>query len=224
MRRIGGLLGRSPFGPLYEQMTKVICAVAELPKLMEALSNDDAGAVTTSADLIRRVEREADDIKCEIRDRLSTSMFASIDRAETLLLVSGIDSIADDALGVAKFVTVRRTRANGRLGKDLVALAGQALQTAQGLLEILGLLRDLMDGSAERAEAGKVLDRIAALGECDTALEDAEIEVLRRLFEHEEQLGAVGVIILMKVIRQLADTARRSENVADGILRIVLNR
>ncbi len=224
MRRIGGLLGRSPFGPLYEQMTKVIGAVAELPKLMEAIAGDDAAAIARSAECIRRIEREADDIKSEIRDRLSNSLFASIDRAETLLLVSGIDSIADDALGVAKFVTVRHTPAGGKLGTDLVALAGRALETAQGLLEILGMLRDLMDGSAARADAGKVLDKIAALGEIDAALEDTEIEVLRGLFEHEEELGAVGVMILMNVIRQVADTARRSENVADGIRRIVLNR
>ncbi len=224
MRRIGGLLGRSPFGPLYEQMTKVICAVAELPKLMEALAGDNAAGVARSADTIRRIEREADDIKSEIRDRLSNSLFASVDRAETLLLVSGIESIADDALGVAKYVTVRRTPAGGKIGVDLAALAGRALETAQGLLEILGMLRDLMDGSAARADAGKVLDKIAELGELDAALEDAEVEVLRGLFEHEAELGAVGVMILMNVIRQVADTARRSENVADGIRRIVLNR
>ncbi|MHC5056172.1 MAG: DUF47 family protein [Planctomycetota bacterium] len=224
MRRIGGLLGRSPFGPLYEQMTKVICAVEELSRLMEALSTGDEAAVTKSADRIRQIEREADDIKCEIRDRLSNSLFASVDRAETLLLVSGIDSIADDALGVAKLVAVRRTHAGGKLGEDLVALAGRALEAAQGLLEILRLLRELMDGSAARAEASKVLDKIGALGELDAALEDAEIDILRGLFQHEAELGAVDVMILMNVIRQVADTARRSENVADGIRRIVLNR
>ena len=224
MRRIGGLLGRSPFGPLYEQMTKVMCAVDELPRLMEALASGEEAGVTKSAARIRQIEREADDIKCEIRDRLSNSLFASIDRAETLLLVSGIDSIADDAQRVAKLVTVRPTPAKGKLGEDLVSLAGRAREAAERLLEILGMLRDLMDGPASRADADKVMERIAALGELDAALEDAEIEVLRGLFEHEAELGAVDVMILMSVVRQVADTARRSENVADGIRRIVLNR
>ncbi len=224
MRRIGGLLGRSPFGPLYEQMTKVMCAVEELPRLMEALSSGEEASVTKSAARIRQIEREADDIKCEIRDRLSNSLFASIDRAETLLLVSGIDSIADDAQRVAKLVAVRPTPASGKLGEDLVSLAGRAREAAERLLEILGMLRDLMDGPASRADADKVMERIAALGELDAALEDAEIEVLRGLFEHEAELGAVDVMILMSVVRQVADTARRSENVADGIRRIVLNR
>ena len=224
MRRIGGLLGRSPFGPLYEQMTKVMCAVEELPKLMEALARGDDEGVARSAERIRRTEREADDVKCEIRDRLSNSLFASVDRAETLLLVSGIDSIADDALGVAKIVAVRRATPAGELGEDLVALAARAREAAQGLLEVLDLLRDLMEGSAARAEAGKVLDRIAELSELDAAIEDAELEVLRGLFAREGELGPVDVMILMSVIRQVADTARRSENVADGIRRIVLNR
>jgi hypothetical protein len=224
MRRIGGLLGRSPFGPLYEQMTKVMCAVEELPRLMEALASGEEAAITKSAARIRQIEREADDIKCEIRDRLSNSLFASVDRAETLLLVSGIDSIADDALRVAKLVAVRRTPASGKLGENLVSLAGRAREAAERLLEILGMLRDLMDGAASRADADRVMGRIVALGELDAALEDAEIEVLRGLFEHEAELGAVDVMILMNVIRQVADTARRSENVADGIRRIVLNR
>ena len=224
MRRIGGLLGRSPFGPLYEQMTKVIRAVEELPRLMAALSDGDGTAVARSADLIRQVEREADDIKCEIRDRLSNSLFASVDRSETLLLVSGIDSIADDALSVAKLVSVRRTTVPSPLADELVALAERAREAAQGLLEVLGLLRDLMDGPAAREEASRVLERIACLSELDAALEDAEIEVLRGLFEREKEFDPVDIMILMKVIRQLADTARRSENVADGIRRIVLNR
>ena len=98
MRRIGGLLGRSPFGPLYEQMVKVTGAVEELPRLAGSLARGDGDAASEAVERIRRIEREADDVKSAIRDHLSNSMFTSVDRAETLHLVSCIDSIAHDAL------------------------------------------------------------------------------------------------------------------------------
>ena len=86
------------------------------------------------------------------------------------------------------------------------------------------MLRDVMDGTASRAEAAKVLKRIESLQRLDSMVEDAELDVLRELFTLEEGLGPVDVMILMNVIRQIADTARQAENVADAIRRIVLNR
>ncbi len=224
MRRIGGLLGRSPFGPLYEQMVKVTGAVEELPRLAGALARGDEDGASQAAERIRRIEREADDVKSAIRDHLSNSMFTSVDRAETLHLVSCIDSIADDALKVAKLVAVRRTPVPAALGGNLVALAELSQEAAQGLVEVLGMLRDVMDGTASRAEAAKVLERIESLQQLDSTVEDTELDVLRELFAQEESLGPVDVMILMNVIRQIADTARQAENVADAIRRIVLNR
>ena len=224
MRRIGGLLGRSPFGPLYEQMVKVTGSVEELPRLVRALARGDEEGVARSAGRIRRIEREADDVKSDIRDRLSNSMFTSVERAETLHLVSCIDSIADDALKVAKLVAVRKTPVPEALSQDLAALAERAREAAQGLVDVLGMLRDLMEGDASRAEGAKVLERIASLQRLDSAVEDAEVEVLRALFAKEKDLGSVDVMILMHVVGQVADTARQAENVADAIRRIVLNR
>lgn len=224
MKKIGGLLGRSPFGPLYEQMVKVSGAVDELPKLMAAMAKGERAKVSRSAERIRRIEREADDIKSDIRDRLSSSLFTLVDRSETLVLVSSIDAIADDALRVAKLVSVRRTRVHASLGGDLVALAERARGASRELLGILGHVRDLMHGSAKRGEATKVLKRITALSEIDSILENAEIEVLQGLFAREDEVGPIDVMVIMHIVRQLADTSRRAENVADAIRRIVLNR
>jgi predicted phosphate transport protein (TIGR00153 family) len=222
LKTIGGLLGRSPFGPLHELMVKSAAAVEELPALMAALARGRSEEVAEIARRVEKIEREADEVKSEIRDNLSKSLFTLADRAETLRLVSGIDAIADDALRAARLVSVRKLAAPGRLGEEVIELAERARDAARRLREILALLGRVIDEGG--GDARGVLDMISSLSEVDSEVEDLEPRVLRTLFSQEEELGPTGVMLMMHVLKQLADTARRSENVADVIRRFVLNR
>lgn len=224
MRRIGGLLGRSPYGPLHEQLTKVTTCVEEMPKLLREMARGGKKRVAASIRRIHRLEHEADDVKSAIRDRLSNSLFRSVVRSEVLGLVNMIDSIADNAEMVAKLVSVRWTAVPGRLGDPLVGLGEMALESARRVTAISGELRDLIEGSSSRAEAAKLLEKITGFGEFGFDVEEEEIAVLKLLFNREAEAGPIDLMFLMRIIAQVANVARQADNVADAMRRIVLNR
>lgn len=234
MRRIGGLFGRSPYGPLYELMVQVQRCADELPSLMQAMAQADKGTVEDAVARIHGLEHEADEIKGEIRDRLSKSLFTSVERSEVLLLVGCIDSIADDCEKAAKLVSVRKTPVPEGVASALVGLAGKGREAAAMLLDVLGKLRDVIEGSSDRSEAEVVLSGIRDLGRHEFDVEEAEIGLLREIFKLEapaegpgpagEKLSPVDLIILMRVVNQVAAVARQAENAGDTLRRLVLNR
>jgi len=224
LRRIGGFLGRSPFGPIYEQAVKAADCVAEVPALVEALARRDRAAALRVAERIRRAEHEADLIKSEIRDHLSGSLFSSVERSEVMLVVSLMDALPDDAEDLARLVMVRDTPAPGELGERLAGLARKAKEAADGVVSVAGMLRDLMERSGSRSECAELLARIASLGELGFAAEEAELGFLKRLFESERELGPVDIVVLMQMAARVAEIVKSAENVADAIRRMVLNR
>ncbi len=224
MRRIGGILGRSPYGPLHEQTTKVTTCVEEVPKLLRQMARGNKKRVAASIKRIHRLEHEADEVKSAIRGRLSNSLFSSVVRVEVLGLVNMIDSIADNAEKVAKLVAVRWTAVPGHLGPELVGLGDMALESARRVTGVLGELRDLIEGSSSRKDAAKLLAKISDLGEFGFGVEEREIEVLKLLFEREEETRPVDLMFLMRIIGQVAAITREVWNVGDAIRRTVLNR
>ena len=224
MRRIGGILGRSPYGPLYEQTVKVATCVEEVPKLLREMAAGNKRRVAASIKRIHKLEHEADEVKSAIRGRLSNSLFSSVERSDVLGLVNVTDNIADNAEMVAKLVSVRWTAVPDHLGEDLIGLGEMALASAHRVSGVSRELRDLIDGSSSRADATKLLGEINDLGEAGFEVEEKEIEVLKLLFEREEETGAVDLIFLTQIISQVAAIARQGWNVGDAIRRIVLNR
>ena len=224
MRRIGGLLGRSPYGPLHEQTAKVTICVEEVPKLLHEMARGDKKRVRASVKRIHRLEHEADEVKSAIRSRLSNSLFSLVVRSEVLGLVNIIDNIADNAEKVAKLVSVRWTAVPGHVGDDLIKLGEMALESTRRVTVVSGELRELMDGSSSRADAGEVLENINDLGEFGFGVEEKEIEVLKLLFEREAETAPVDLMFLMRIVSQVAAISREGWNVGDAIRRIVLNR
>jgi len=224
LRRIGGILGRSPYGPLYEQMAKVQTCVEEVPKLLGQMAAGDKKKVAASIKRIRRLEHEADEVKSAIRGRLSNSLFSSVERAEVLGLVNMTDSIADDAEKVAKLVSVRWTAVPDQVGDELIELGEMALESTRRVTAVSAELRDLIEGSSSRADASKLLGEINDLGEFGFSVEEKEITVLKALFEREDEASLVDLMFLLRIVNQVAAISRVGWNVGDAIRRIVLNR
>ena len=224
MRRIGGILGRSPYGPLHEQTVKVATCVEEVPRLLREMAAGDKRKVAASVKRIHKLAHAADEVKSAIRDRLSHALFRAVERSEVRGLVNVIDNIADSAEKVAKLVSVRWTAVPDHLGENLIELGEMALASAHRVSGVSGELRDLIDGSSSRADTTKLLGEIKDVGEAGFEVEEKEIEVLKLLFEREAETGAVDLIFLTQIIGQVAAIARQGWNVGDAIRRIVLNR
>lgn len=224
MRKIGGLLGRSPFGPIHEQMAKVCDCTRMLPELVAAFAAGDGDRAHRAIVAIDKLEGEADDVKAEIRSHLSGSFFGSTERADMLLLVNRIDSIADECQEVAKLIDLRRTQVAEVLVADLEALTAKVVETACTLERATGMLKQILESSFARREVTKVVELIERVNRAEFEADVLERETLKKLFVIERDLDPTSVIFLMRIVQTVGRVADQAENVSDGIRVMVEKR
>ena len=104
---LASLLGSSPFKPLQAHMRIVQECFNEVPALFDALISGDAAALNAQKDKIFAKEKEADDLKHELRSHLPKSLFMPVDRRDLITLLDAQDSIAHTAQDIAGMMITR---------------------------------------------------------------------------------------------------------------------
>ena len=220
-RKIGGPFGRSVFGPIHEHLVKVMECLELLVPMAEAFVQGDQPEVQRRAAEIHEREHAADQIKNEIRRRLSASIFSSIERSEVLLLLKTQDSVSDNCEEVAKLLEIRRTPVPEPLHQLLLDYAAQIYRTGECLAVATEKLQEVGSPSASEDLAQDIDGRLDEVGRQEHQANLAEQAFLKRLFEEEKSLDPVGVIFLMEISNQLAAIGDEAENTADGLRRLV---
>ncbi len=223
MRRIGGVLGRSAFGPTHEHLLKVIGCLDLLPALADAAVKGDREGVDRAAREIHRLELEADAIKSAIRMQFTTSFLASVSRSELLALVKAQDDVADDCDRLAFELSVRPTRFPPHLADEITNLISKISGAGRPLGEVSRIL-DACGGrvcSADVAKVSPLLEDVMRLvGDAEPLYEG----LLRRLFEREGESAPLDVFFVMRFAERAERAAGKIENVHDVLTRLVLER
>lgn len=224
MRTIGGLLGRSAYGPVHEHMLKVQESVDRLVPILEAYF---AGSYDRVRDLlaeISRLEGEADSIKTEIREELSHSLFSAAERGDIMALLKAQDDVADDCQNVARLLDLRQTCLPAELSKALLDLARKSAEAATALTRTTQLLRGIPEGASPKEAAAATIRSADGVRLAEHDVEEKTHETLRKVFQQEAPLGSVAVILLMQIVKEIADVAHSAENAADCITRLLSGR
>jgi len=224
MRKIGGLLGRSPFGPLHEHMVKVRDGAARVVPMLEAFVRGDRAEVAALSAAVTRLEREADHIKNDIREQLSTSLFTAVERAEVMQLLKAQDDIADNTEALALLLDARATPVPDGLREGFVAVAHKVrdcVTLLAGAVEQLGRLPEAELGPEESTAALQAATEVSRTCE---AVEEGAHALLKHLFGAEGQLDPVSVLLLAQVAHELAQVAKKAENSAEVLARLVARR
>jgi uncharacterized protein Yka (UPF0111/DUF47 family) len=95
--------------------------------------------------------------------------------------------------------------------------------TVEQYAKINGTLDELMKASFGGAEAGKVLAMIATLGEMEHEADLKQADLVRKLLSLEEELGALNIILWMRVFQCVGDIANGAEKVGNR-LRLFLSK
>lgn len=188
--------------------------VLEVTRLLHsALKHFCAGELDRAAEIHQQIfnaERQADELRRELLERLSEGMFLPADRADLVHLVERVDDVADYANGAARLVSLFREAPPEPL-RDGVAKFGELLlQAAQ---QLAAALDKLTEG-----------DRKTALELC-TSVERAEEEadtlkaaLFREMFAMD--LPAGTLVLLRDLIESMENTADKAEDAAD-LLRVL---
>jgi len=224
MRRIGGIFGRSAYGPLYEHALKVQDCLQLVVPLMRAFISVNYEEIGRLAQQVHERESSADRIKNEIRRKLSHSFLHSVERSEILLTLKAQDDVSDSCEDVAQLLEIRRTHVPERLAGVALELAEQAVEAGFALVEIDHRLPGLEEASFPEEGIRQLNDQLNSLHLKEYEANLIEQKALREVIAAESQLDPVSVMFLVQIVQQLGAIADAAENAADCIERMIGRR
>ena len=217
------LFGQSPFKALQRHMRAVLECMREVPPLFEALAAGDQERVRSLKDRIFELENEADTIKNELRSNLPKSLFMPVDRRDLLEVLQMQDSIADTAQDVAGLLVERPMGLPDFLKEPFMTLAERCVDACEHSGKIIEELDELLATGFRGREANRVEEMVEELNKIEDETDELGLELTRRLFQHEDELKPVSVMMWYQLIQWVGDLADYAEKVGDR-LRLLIAR
>jgi len=216
-RTIFELFAKSPFGPLQDHMRKVLECAEFMPELFKALEEGNEERFQEISASIAETEYEADKIKNQIRGDLPSTIFTPVDRRDLMEILSTQDSVSDVAEDVMVLLNLRRLPIPEGMKEELWELIDQVMVVVKQYGRIGEELDELLEASFGGAEAGKVLEMIDNLGHEEYVADQKQHKLVTKLLTLEDELGAVNVVLWMKVLGAVGDIANNAERTANRI-------
>jgi len=211
------LFGKSPFSALQGHMRVVLECVHEMPALFVALASGDHNEVEAVKNIIFEKEEEADRIKNELRNRLPKSLFMPVDRRDLLEVLQMQDSIADTAQDIAGLLVERPMELPEFMQEPMFALTHRCVDVCEKAAEIIEELDELLEMGFRGREASRVEEMVTALNKLEDETDELGLELSRRLFQHEDEIKPVSVIMWYQLIQWVGDLADYAEKVGDRL-------
>ncbi len=222
-RTIFELFAKSPFGPLQDHMSKVMDCVRLIPDLFRALEAGDCQRMMEITEKVEKAEFDADEIKNGIRGHLPRTVFTPVDRTDLLDILRFQDRISDVAEDVAVVLRMKLLPFPKEIRGLFWDFLEQVMVTVEQYARINDELDELMEASFEGAEAGKVLEMINSLGVMEHETDRRQQELLHKLLSMEEELGALNIVLWMRVFQLVGDIANGAERTGNR-LRLFLTK
>ena len=220
---LASLFGKSPFGPLREHMKLVSeCASLMIP-LFEAVAEGDRERVEDTKQKIIELEKDADEVKNEIRVNLHRRLFLPVDRGDLLRLLKTQDSIADRVQDVAALVVMGKLSIPESQNESLMSFVNLNLDATRQCADIISQLDDLLEVGFRGKAVERVEEMVKQLSKIETTSDDAGLELTSAFLEDEPGPLTVSKLLWLDVIRKLGNIADKAENVGD-CMRLLIAR
>jgi predicted phosphate transport protein (TIGR00153 family) len=211
------LFGQSPFTALQEHMIVVVKCAQEVLPLFEALVAGDRQQVVQRKDKIFELEAEADRLKHELRAHLPKSLFMPVDRRDLLEVLLLQDTIANTAQDIAGLLVERKMSIPEFLQEPLIQLTSRCIDTVEFSGKAISELDELLATGFRGREADSVDRMLKELNEIEDETDILGIALARALFDHEDDLKPVSVMMWYQLIEWIGDLADYAEKVGDHL-------
>lgn len=217
MRKIGGMFGRSAWGPLWEHLDKAKECVDLLESSVNGFIDGDFDKLQEFARKVTKFEKEADTIKENIRQRLSRSIFTSVERSEIMAWLRQQDGIADSCEDMVKLFSLRKTKVVKELEAPLRRLVGRVIQMANELVNAVRIFGEMDAAEPIKSQISELTKLIDDTQKGKDDVDTLHLEFLRTLFKVEKKMDPVSIFFLISGADKIARVADRIENVGDII-------
>ncbi|AWL11275.1 UPF0111 protein [Saliniradius amylolyticus] len=211
------VFAKSPLKPLEEHINLVHkCSQGLLP-FFEAVFKQDWSAVEKAYESIADLERDADDLKRELRANLPAGIFMPVQRHDVLDLLSQQDKIANRSRDIAGRVFGRELPIPAEIKETFLTYLNRCLDATRQAKVVTNELDELLEAGFRGREVKLVEEMIAELDQIEDDTDKMQIKLRRDLRALEANLNPIDVMFLYSVIEWIGDLADISERVGSRL-------
>lgn len=217
------MFGQSPIRPLQTHMEKAYACVELLKPFFQAVLKGDWDNAKTAQQQIAMLEREADDLKKDLRLNLPKSLFLPVPRTDLLQMLTMQDYLPNKAKDIAGLVIGRRMHFPVEITTLFMALLQRCLDAAKQAEQAIEELDELLETGFRGNEVTIVENMIRVLDSVEHETDEMQVEIRGILFNLEKTLPPIDVIFLYRVIEWTGGLADAAHSIG-GQLYLLLAR
>lgn len=223
MGNIFNMFGPSPIRPIEQHIHKAYtCAKHLLPLLNAALQKNWEEALAHHQEIIE-LERQADDIKRQLRLHLPTGLFLPVARTDLLELLKTQDEIANKSKDIAGLIMGRRMHIPENLAAPMQHFLLRCLDAAKQACKAINELDELLETGFRGSEVKLVEDMIVTLDAIEKDCDQQLAHIRSELFSIETQLPPLEAVFLYQLLQWIGELADAAQSVG-GRLQILIAR
>ncbi|GAC15687.1 TIGR00153 family protein [Aliiglaciecola lipolytica] len=207
-----GVFAKSPLKPIEDHIDLVDQCTQLLAPFFECVFQCDWTQAEKVQQQISQLEKQADNVKRELRANLPTGLFMPIQRQDILTLITEQDKLANKAKDISGRIIGRQLQIPEVLQESFNAYLLKCLAASTQAKEVINELDELLEAGFKGREVDLVEKMISHLDQIEDETDSMQREIRSSLLKIESGINPVDVMFLYSIIEwvgQLADTAER---------------
>ncbi len=212
-----GVFAKSPIKPMEDHIKKVHQASKALIPFFNHVFKEEWQEAEEIRLNIRNLEREADDMKRDIRLQLPRGLFMPVERTDLLELVTQQDKIANKAKDIAGRVVGREMTIPAEIQEDFLAYVVRCVDATKQASKAINELDELLETGFKGREVTLVEKMLVELDAIEQDTDDMQIKIRRQLRAIENELNPIDAMFLYKIIEWVGDLDDIAERVGSRL-------
>lgn len=210
---IFSLFGRSPISPMKAHMKKVSACAQSLESFFSAVYVDDWDTAAKAQQQVVELERQADEVKKDIRQHLPKGLFLPVSRGDLLQLLAVQDKIANKAKDISGVVLGRHLVIPAEISADFQALLKCSIQAVEQAHRAISELDQLLEAGFRGYEVKRVEKIVQQIGDLEHESDEWQVKTRYGLFQIEANISPIDAMFLYRIIEWCAGLADHAEKV-----------
>lgn len=211
------MFGTSPIRPLQTHMQSVQVCVKQLIPFFKAVLAGDWETVGKERNEIARLEREADDLKRDLRLQLPKGLFMPVSRRDLLEVLTMQDKIANKAKDIAGIITGRKMVFPEGLETIILEYVQRSIDASAQAQKAINELDELVATGFRGNELSVVEAMIRDLDNIESDTDRIQIDLRSEIYKLEADLPPVNVMFMYTVIDGIGELADRAQRVGSRL-------
>ena len=211
------VFAKSPIKPLEEHSNKVQQCCESLVPFFEAVFQEDWKEAESCYQHISDLEKQADDIKRDIRLNLPNGIFMPVARTDVLELLSQQDRIANKAEDIAGRVAGRELNIPEPIRQPFTQYLDRCIDATRMANKVINELDELLATGFRGREVELVERMIDTLDDIENDTDTMQVALRRALQSIEDQHNPIDMMFLYRIIEWMGDLADLAERVGSRL-------